>query len=89
MKRFYNLFRGIGAIHSALGTDLGISHATGLDKTCYYAINSESAAFVGWNYHDGSLYAGIIGGYNPGGGSHNQIDSGYTEIIPTAEWRNI
>ncbi len=150
-----NLFRGIGAIHSALGTDLGISHAPGLDKTCYYAINSESSEFVGWNYHDGSLssqdtscfnlfatvsgdsmlyairadqvkrgksmtefdllyhpvvlgvetpslsdlpldyymegidaltvrdgwergslYAGIMGGYNPGGGSHNQIDSG-------------
>lgn len=150
-----NLFRGIGAIHSALGTDLGISKAPGLDKTCYYAINSESAEYVGWNYHDGSLssqntsvfnlfatvsgdsmlyairedqikrgkemnefdllyhpivlgaqvpslanlpldyhmegidaltvrsgwergsvYAGIIGGYNPDKGSHNQVDSG-------------
>ena len=150
-----NLVRVMGALHSALGTDLGMHHGCGLDKTCYYAINSESADFVGWNYHDGglskqdtslfnmfatisgdhllytirnihlergksvtledvlycprvlgitppelvslpldyamigidaftvrngwepgSLYAGMMGGYNPAGGSHNQIDSG-------------
>lgn len=150
-----SLFRAIGALHSALGTDLGISASWGLDRTCYYAINSESADYVGWNYHDGSLgsqdtsmfnlfatvsgdsslyalrssqlargksvtmfdmlyhpavlgvsepaldnipldylmegidaltvrdgweagslYAGIIGGYNPSGGSHCQLDSG-------------
>ena len=150
-----NLVKIMGALHSALGTDLGMHNGCGLDKTCYYAINSESAEFVGWNYHDGSLskqdtslfnmfatisgdhllytirnrhlargkdatiedvlycprvlgitppelgnlpldyamigidaftvrdgwepgslYAGIMGGYNPEGGSHNQIDSG-------------
>ena len=149
------LFRAISAVYDALGTDLGLSLSLGLDKTCYYAINSESPDFVGWNYHDGSLsgqdtsifnmfatvsgddalyalrsshlergksptafemlyhpvirgrsiprlsslaldcymegidafvvrsgwesgslYAGIMGGYNPTGGSHNQLDSG-------------
>lgn len=153
-----NLFRIIGVLYSALGTDLRLHEGWGLDKTCYYAINSESAEYVGWNYHDGglspqdtsyfnlfatvsgdkmlyairetqlkrgknvsvfdllydpailgvskedipscdslpldyymegidaltvrdgfergSLYAGIMGGYNPSGGSHNQLDSG-------------
>ncbi|MBR3681358.1 MAG: hypothetical protein IKL79_05080 [Clostridia bacterium] len=150
-----SLFRAIAAIYDALGTDLGLSLSLGLDKTCYYALNSESNDFVGWSYHDGhtskqdtsifnmfatvsgdcmlyalredhikrgkkaslydllyhpavrgnevpaltsleldyfmegidalvvrdgwesgKLYAGIMGGYNPVGGSHNQLDSG-------------
>ena len=150
-----SLIRAIGALYDALGTDLGLTLAGGLDKTCYYALNSESPDFVGWNYHDGSLgrqntalfnvfatvtgddtlyairrsqveggkpasliellylpeareraipslsalpldsymegidafvvhggwekdslYAGVMGGYNPKGGSHNQLDSG-------------
>ena len=149
------LFRVICALCDAIGTDLGLSLSGGLDKTCYYALSSESCDFVGWNYHDGSLsgqdtsifnmfatvsgdsllyalrrehllrgksptmfdmlyhpsvrgrsvpkltdmpldyymegidafvvrsgwaagslYAGIMGGYNPKGGSHNQLDSG-------------
>ena len=48
-----NLFRTMGALYTALGTDLGMHNGCGLDKTCYYALNSESADFVGWNYHDG------------------------------------
>ncbi len=150
-----SLFRALAAIYDALGTDLGLSLSLGLDKTCYYALNSESNDFVGWSYHDGhpsqqdtstfnmfasvsgdgmlyalrrehiargkkaslfdllyhpevrgrevptlsalpldyfmegidalvvrdgwgagKLYAGIMGGYNPSGGSHNQLDSG-------------
>ncbi|MBQ7315249.1 MAG: heparinase II/III family protein [Clostridia bacterium] len=51
------LFRTLGALNSALGSDLGLHCAKGLDKTCYYAINTESAEYVGWNYHDGSLSA--------------------------------
>ncbi len=50
-----SLFKTIGALHSLLGTDLGIHYSYGLDKTCYFAINTESAEYVGWNYHDGSL----------------------------------
>ena len=150
-----NLVTSMAALYESLGTDLGLHNACGFDKTCYYAINSESAEFVGWNYHDGglgsqntscfnpvailsgdlqltalrknhidmgkpvttldmlyyptvrgcevpplaglsldyamegidaftvrsgwergSLYAGIMGGENPDGGSHNQLDSG-------------
>ncbi len=150
-----SLFRAIAGIYDAIGTDLGLSLSPGLDKTCYYALNSESNDFVGWSYHDGHtsaqdtslfnmfatisgddmlyalrrdhvsrgkkssiydilyhpvvrnrhiptldrlpldyfmegidalvvrdswdggrLYAGIMGGYNPVGGSHNQLDSG-------------
>ena len=150
-----HLVRTMGALHSALGTDLGLHNGCGIDKTCYYALNSESADYVGWNYHDGhlskqgsalfsvlatvngdtmlyslrqehvrrgkgievedmvfgarvkgitppaidslsldyamtgidayavrdgwapgSLFAGMIGGENPSGGSHSQIDSG-------------
>ena len=150
-----NLMNTMAALYDSLGTDLGLSRGCGLDKTCYYAINTESAEFVGWNYHDGgmgaqdtssfnqfallsgdyalfsiresqlrsgksislldmlyhpsvrgietpelsalpldyamegidaftvrdgwekgSLFAGMIGGQNPSGGSHNQLDSG-------------
>ena len=150
-----NLVTTMASLYDSIGTDLGLHHACGFDKTCYYSINSESAEFVGWNYHDGSmgsqntssfnplavisgdyqlfalrqnhikngkeptmidllyhpmvrnltapklsalsldyamegidaftvrsgwergsLYAGIMGGENPNGGSHNQIDSG-------------
>lgn len=150
-----NLMNTMASLYDSLGTDLGLSRGCGLDKTCYYAINTESADFVGWNYHDGhassqdtsafnqfalisgdhslfairrnqleggkyvslldmmyhptvrgieipeldampldyamegidaftvrsgwekgSLFAGIIGGSNPSGGSHCQIDSG-------------
>ncbi len=149
------LVKCMAALHTALGTDLGLHHGCGLDKTCYYALNSESAEFLMWDYHDGylagqstdlfglfaaasgdnmiyalreyhlsrgkayslydflfspklngielpsldslptaylmsgidafvvrngwergSIYAGIIGGENPTGGSHNHIDSG-------------
>ena len=51
------LFYGIGALHSYFGTDFGICNAPGIDKTCYYALNSESADFVGWSYHDGEEVA--------------------------------
>jgi hypothetical protein len=150
-----NLMNSMAALYDSLGTDLGLHRGCGLDKTCYYAINTESAEFVGWNYHDGgmgaqdtssfnqfalisgdyslfsirdnqlrsgkgvslldmlyhssvrgveapelsalpldyamegidaftvrsgwdkgSLFAGMIGGENPAGGSHNQLDSG-------------
>ena len=150
-----NLVNTMSALYDSLGTDLGLSNACGFDKTCYYAINAESAEYVGWNYHDGStgsqttssfyqvatmlgdgalyalremhikngknigifdvmyhpvvrnrevpkldalpldyamigidaftvrngwnkgsLYAGMIGGRNPEGGSHSQLDSG-------------
>ena len=150
-----NLVNTMAALYGALGTDLGLHNACGFDRTCYYAINAESAEFIGWNYHDGSLgsqdtssfnqlgvitgdsllfairnnhlnrgkgvsvmdmmfhptvrgmsvpalsklpldyqmtgidaftvrngwdggslYAGIIGGRNPSGGSHSQLDSG-------------
>ena len=59
-----NLFKTMGALHSLLGTDLGLHHTWGLDKTCYYAINTESAEYVGWNYHDGSLSAQSTGAFN-------------------------
>lgn len=150
-----NLMNTMAALYDSLGTDLGLHNGCGFDKTCYYAINTESAEFVGWNYHDGgigeqntsefnqfavisgdhtlfairanqlkngkgislldmmyhpsirgidmpelsalsldyamegidactfrngwergSLFAGIIGGKNPHGGSHSQLDSG-------------
>ena len=49
------LIYGVGALCSYFGTDFGITRSPGMDKTCYFAINSESADFVGWSYHDGDL----------------------------------
>ena len=68
------LFYGLGALNSYFGTDFGIRNAPGMDKTCYYAVDSESADFVGWSYHDGdlstqdtsmfNLFASISGDHN-------------------------
>ena len=52
-----HFFKAMIALQSMLGTDLGLHYTWGLDKTCYYAINTESAEYVGWNYHDGGLSA--------------------------------
>ena len=49
-----NLMNTMAALYDSLGTDLGLHHACGMDKTCYYAVYSESCEFIGWNYHDGS-----------------------------------
>ncbi len=49
------LLYGVGALYSYFGTDFGITKSPGMDKTCYFAINSESPDFVGWSYHDGDL----------------------------------
>ncbi len=62
-----NLFKILAALHSLIGTDLGLHYTWGLDKTCYYAINTESAEYVGWNYHDGSLSAQGTGMFYPFG----------------------
>lgn len=60
-----NLVTSMAALYDSIGTDLGLHFACGFDKTCYYAINSESAEFVGWNYHDGSLYSQNTSCFNP------------------------
>ncbi len=57
------LAKTLGALYTALGNDLGIHNACGLDMTCYYAINTESADLVGWNYHDGHLSAQDTGSF--------------------------
>ena len=60
-----NLVNSMASLYSALGTDLGLHHACGFDKTCYYAINAESAEFIGWNYHDGGLGSQNTYCFNP------------------------
>lgn len=55
----------MAALYDSLGTDLGLTNACGFDKTCYYSINAESAEFVGWNYHDGSLGSQDTACFNP------------------------
>ena len=60
-----NLVTSMAALYDSLGTDLGLHNACGFDKTCYYAINSESAEFVGWNYHDGGLGSQNTSCFNP------------------------
>ena len=60
-----NLVTSMVALYETLGTDLGLHHACGFDKTCYYAINSESADFVGWNYHDGGMGSQNTSCFNP------------------------
>lgn len=60
-----NLVNSMTSLYSALGTDLGLCRACGFDKTCYYAINTESSEFVGWNYHDGGLGSQSTESFNP------------------------
>ena len=71
-----NLVCSMAALHSALGTDLGLHHACGFDRTCYYAINTESAEYVGWNYHDGGLGQQETQSFNPLG-----VISGDTKLF--------
>lgn len=49
-----HLVNTMSTLYDSIGTDLGLSNACGFDKTCYFAINAESAEYLGWNYHDGS-----------------------------------
>lgn len=80
------LFQAMGAMKTAMGTDLGFHHAAGMDRTCYYAINTESAEYVGWNYHDGALhgqdttcfnmFAYVSGDYNLFAIRRNQLERG-------------
>ena len=71
-----NLVTSMAALYDSLGTNLGLHNACGFDKTCYYAINSESADFVGWNYHDGGLYSQNTSCFNP-----LAVMSGNTELF--------
>ena len=59
-----NLMNSMAALYDSLGTDIGLHHACGMDKTCYYAVYSESNEFVGWNYHDGSLSSQNTSAFN-------------------------
>ena len=59
-----NLMNSMAALYDSLGTDLGLHHACGMDKTCYYAVYSESCEFIGWNYHDGSLSSQNTSSFN-------------------------
>lgn len=59
-----NLMNSMAALYDSLGTDLGLCRGCGLDRTCYYAINTESAEFVGWNYHDGGMGAQDTSSFN-------------------------
>ena len=59
-----NLMNSMAALYDSLGTDLGLHHVCGMDKTCYYAVYSESCEFVGWNYHDGSLSSQNTSSFN-------------------------
>ncbi len=53
-----NLFELVAALSTAVGyntgsfDDFGLLDAWGLDRTCYYAINTQSGDYMGWNYHD-------------------------------------
>lgn len=83
-----NLFKAMGALKTVIGTDLGFHHAAGMDQTCYYAVNSESADYVGWNYHDGSLapqdtsmfntFAYVSGDYDLFAMRRDQLERGKT-----------
>ena len=55
-----NLFEMTAAVVTAtkyntgVATDFGLLDAWGMDKTCYYAINTQSGDYQSWNYHDSS-----------------------------------
>ncbi len=55
-----NLFEMVAAVTTATGyvtgvaSDFGLMDAWGLDRTCYYAMNTQSGDYMGWNYHDSS-----------------------------------
>lgn len=48
------LFFLTAALESATGTEYGFMDACGVDRTCYFALHSESSDYRMWNYHDGN-----------------------------------
>ncbi len=47
-----NFFEMAAALTTAVGTDFGLLDCWGIDRTCYFAINTQSSDFQSWNYHD-------------------------------------
>ncbi len=47
-----NIFEMSAALTSATGTDYGLLDTWGMDKTCYFALNTMSSDGLGYNYHD-------------------------------------
>ncbi len=50
-----NFFELCSAIKSAAGTDYGMMDCWGIDRTCYFAVHTESSDFRTFNYHDGGM----------------------------------
>ena len=48
-----SFFKLCSALENTVGTDYGLMNTWGMDRTCYYAINTQSSDFMMWNYHDG------------------------------------
>ncbi len=47
-----NFFELTAALTSATGTDYGLLDTWGIDRTAYFALNTQSGDYKGWNYHD-------------------------------------
>lgn len=47
-----NFFSLTAALTSATGSDYGLLDTWGIDRTAYYALNTQSGDYLGWNYHD-------------------------------------
>ena len=64
-----NFFRLCASFDSAAGTNYGLMECWGMDRTCFYALHSESSDYSTWNYHDGgagkqdSSMFGYVGQY--------------------------
>ena len=46
-------FKMAAALVSAAGSSYGLMESWGMDRTCYYALHSESSDYSTWNYNDG------------------------------------
>lgn len=46
-------FKMAAALLSAAGSSYGLMDSWGMDRTCYYALHSESSDYSTWNYNDG------------------------------------
>ena len=50
-----NFFELCSALKTASGTEYGMMDCWGIDRTCYFAMHTESSDFRTFNYHDGSM----------------------------------
>ncbi len=73
-----NLFKLASYLENTIGTSYGLMDTWGLDKTCYFAMNTQSSDYLTWNFHDmGSAGAQDTSMFAYVASAHNNTELAY------------